>query len=634
MLDRVLRTGREEITLLYMRRRDAALAEFERRVEAQRTRRRQERELGEDEDDDLDDLEASCRSYIREHGEDQDRDRRPRSRSDSQDDEEARGEAVAANIRGRRPQPLEPEITVVEDAAVTRRVDFQSVTPAATRGVEGTSTETAVVRAPATPTQQALEAAPPAQASKTAPTTRARPTQQALEAAPPAQASKATPNSQTEALPVPPAKEGKKKKEKKRRRKQRKRDASTTSLTSVMSSSSSLSSSSYTSSSSSSDESSSLSTDTEGKRKRKRKHSRRSASPGPRLQVPEFHGDPLEFGRFVRIFKQAVEKKQRKPEVRFTHLITLCKGEARRRIQHLHASNHPKRAYKEAMKILRKRFGEDRCIADAWMKRLSKGDFGGVVEFGHDLKSALESLTELHYTHLVDSSTFVDLLARRLPRDLREEWDRKAYGKRVDGEVRFKDFVKFVERRGGTSPDLTLGATIKPGSSTANRRIPSSTSKTVKACATCEGDERALASSCWEKEGRSHHTTFATTEGEEGDICGVCGDSHFIGSCPDVRKAAPKRRRDLMGRAGVCFVCLRLGHSARECVRQMWCEVAGCRRRHHTILHLSEAEERATRSPGRGLDGSPKRRRGPRKTRRSPAPETSASSKEGTNRRA
>ena len=206
----------------------------------------------------------------------------------------------------------------------------------------------------------------------------------------------------------------------------------------------------------------------------------------------------------------------------------------------------------------------------------------------------------------------------------------------MDGQVRFKDFARFVERRGGSSPESTLGAVIKAGSSKASRGKDSTTSsKTAKTCATCEDDERVLASPCWKKESRPlFATSFAANEGDEGETCGVCGGSHFIGNCPDVRKAGPKRRRDLMGRAGVCFVCLRLGHSARECVQQTWCEAGGCRRRHHTILHLNQAEEQSSRSPGQGLGGSPKRRRGPRKTRRSPAPETSASGKEGTKRRA
>ena len=351
-------------------------------------------------------------------------------------------------------------------------------------------------------------------------------------------------------------------------------------------------------------------------------------SHGAPLQVPEFSGDPLEFSRFLRIFREAVERQTSCPDARFTHLQAVCKGEASHLIAHL-GSVRPEVAYKEAMKRLKQKYGREKVVADAWVARLRRKEYQGTREYGLDLRTAYEALKDLGFLHTVNNETTVDLLADRLPDRLKEDWEEKAVSLEADGDVTFRDFVEFVERRGEKRKRAPVGGKI-------GSKAASSTRTTERAHKPASKSQKVLATRAESPEERrrsyrdvlcspSPVHSYATREEDE-DVCGVCDGGHFIGCCPKVLKASPKVRRELMSRAGVCFVCLELGHSARTCTKKMWCEVAGCRRRHHTILHVDEDQANPSRNGNQRRRERPyKAGKGTRRKQRSPTPSASAS---------
>ena len=377
------------------------------------------------------------------------------------------------------------------------------------------------------------------------------------------------------------------------------------------------------------------------------RHACRDACHATQLKVPEFHGDPLQYARFIRIFRQAVEKRTPDYEARLAHLMSVCKGKAYQLIAHL-GSSRPKAAYRKALERLHQKFGRDRCVADAWTARLTRGEFEGVDEFALDLRSALESLTELGYAYLMDNATSIDILAQRLPSQLRDDWEHRAFGIEVDRDLRFKDFVYFVERRGGTRAGRPMGGPIKARPGCLPKAKMALAHATQMEDSDSRSDRRSYRDVVRDSPPAHSYATqkdnaFSSRKDDDDDICGVCGGGHFIGECPDVLRARPEKRRALMNRAGVCFVCLELGHSAWECVRKMWCEVSGCRRRHHTVLHLDRTYQPSYRGSTRSEDGSSgfdsdssrrSRKRRSRKRRRSASVSPASTSAADRGRRA
>ncbi|XP_043661589.1 uncharacterized protein LOC122625564 [Drosophila teissieri] len=67
--------------------------------------------------------------------------------------------------------------------------------------------------------------------------------------------------------------------------------------------------------------------------------------------------------------------------------------------------------------------------------------------------------------------------------------------------------------------------------------------------------------------------------------CPICGEQHGILNCREFIGASPQERWSNVKRHRLCFVCLRSGHTARSCYTQGECQINGCRREHHRLLH-------------------------------------------------
>ncbi|XP_033240069.1 uncharacterized protein [Drosophila pseudoobscura] len=82
--------------------------------------------------------------------------------------------------------------------------------------------------------------------------------------------------------------------------------------------------------------------------------------------------------------------------------------------------------------------------------------------------------------------------------------------------------------------------------------------------------------------------------------CPICGGQHAVKGCRDFNGASPPDRWRYVRRHILCFSCLRSGHMTRSCNSHGECQVNGCRKRHHRLLHGEDNERR--RSPQRGCE--------------------------------
>ena len=62
--------------------------------------------------------------------------------------------------------------------------------------------------------------------------------------------------------------------------------------------------------------------------------------------------------------------------------------------------------------------------------------------------------------------------------------------------------------------------------------------------------------------------------------CYYCGEQHLSTSCKNVTN--PEARKQMLLKAGRCFVCLKKGHVSRDCRSSLKC--TNCRGRHHVTI--------------------------------------------------
>nr|XP_036678396.1 uncharacterized protein LOC118879593 [Drosophila suzukii] len=74
--------------------------------------------------------------------------------------------------------------------------------------------------------------------------------------------------------------------------------------------------------------------------------------------------------------------------------------------------------------------------------------------------------------------------------------------------------------------------------------------------------------------------------------CPICGKQHAATSCREFIGASPPGRWSMVRRHRLCFTCLRSGHTTRTCDVHGECQINGCRRLHHRLLHGADEERR------------------------------------------
>lgn len=93
----------------------------------------------------------------------------------------------------------------------------------------------------------------------------------------------------------------------------------------------------------------------------------------PRTELPDFHGDPLQYWVFIRAFENSVTGSAIGDGAKLTRLLHYCKGSARKVIECC-VVMPPERGYPKAMSLLKDRFG-DECHS----RSLAEQDYTGAM---------------------------------------------------------------------------------------------------------------------------------------------------------------------------------------------------------------------------------------------------------------
>ena len=180
----------------------------------------------------------------------------------------------------------------------------------------------------------------------------------------------------------------------------------------------------------------------------------------PKIELLEFHGDPMSYHSFIRSFEENVEKMLLDDGARLAYLIHLCKGEAGRAIRCCNLMD-PKQGYAQARRLLKQRFGGKHTITELWIKKLNEGGPRvNLQEYADELLDCFEPLNALGALQEMDAQHNLLAMVTRLPMYLQNKWQDYVFDLRSHKDRRptLKDVVEFVDRAAAVVSDPVYGS--------------------------------------------------------------------------------------------------------------------------------------------------------------------------------
>ncbi|XP_043210612.1 uncharacterized protein LOC122375344 isoform X2 [Amphibalanus amphitrite] len=243
----------------------------------------------------------------------------------------------------------------------------------------------------------------------------------------------------------------------------------------------------------------------------------------PKLQLPKFSGNVLEWPQFWDAFSVTVDASDLPEVTKLTYLRSLLTGEAAKSVEGLALS---KVNYKTTCEILKDRFGRKEQIIYNHIQALLQSSCDkkseGLKSFQDELLVHVRSLENLDITGERYGVVLTPIIVSRLPEVIRMEWARKSAGKEADLEFLLEFLKEEIQCR-------ERSQTFKCGAMASDSGRETEKKRDHQAGRFAGQRQRVAAASVL-------HTAAARSN------CGICHDSHPPAKCPELLKLAVRDR--------------------------------------------------------------------------------------------
>lgn len=270
----------------------------------------------------------------------------------------------------------------------------------------------------------------------------------------------------------------------------------------------------------------------------------------PRLDLPKFSGDVLQWTSFHDLFTSMVHNQVISNSQKLQYLKISLTGEAATLIQSFDVTDAN---YVEAWSILKTRYQNERFLIQSHLQSLfsqqqlreeSSPRLRNLIDHTNKCVRALQ----LMGLPTDDWDSFlVFIVTDRMDSDSRRQWELHHQGSSYPS---YAVLQSFVEQR-CRALDSTASARSK------GQTRPHTPKNTV-----------------------SSHLSLSDIS------CVVCQENHPLHQCPKFGSMDSKERQAVVRVGNLCFNCLRPNHSLRNCQSKSTCRKCGLK--HHSLLHIEK----------------------------------------------
>lgn len=269
----------------------------------------------------------------------------------------------------------------------------------------------------------------------------------------------------------------------------------------------------------------------------------------PEIQIPSFNGNFQQWNNFHDIFRSIIHDNEDIPAVqKLFYLKGAVKGEA---AQIIEAVAPTPENYIVAWQLLKERYDNKEFIINSHLKTLfdiqpiTKGAASNLRNIINVSKQHIRALGALGLPTNHWDAIILYLLTSKLDPSTRQTWQLHKSNLKPST---LDEFYNFLEQRCSSLELFT-------------------------------NSERTNTSK----------TSLHSTSTQPGLKCKVCGEGHDLFYCETFLKKSINDRVEIVKKTGVCFNCLRNGHSVKKC-KASACRK--CNRMHHTLIHFENFSQR------------------------------------------
>lgn len=314
----------------------------------------------------------------------------------------------------------------------------------------------------------------------------------------------------------------------------------------------------------------------------------------PSKDVPVFKGDPLTYKSFIRAFDHAVDNRADSYQDKLYYLEQYTSGEPQELVR---SCEHmlPERGYKEARRLLKRQYGDELKIANAYMDKalrwpqIKPEDGKALSAYALFLIGCRNTMDDIEFMEEMDNPTNMRVVISKLPYKIREKWRTAAFEIHEEGRgrARFSHLVDFIDRQAKVALDPLFGDVLEG-------------SQTIK------GKEKGIQEQKLRKTGQRESTFFTGVQDTAMEAtvkksnpvkdivsafhkpCLFCQKNHALSVCHKIKELKNTERINFLKSKGLCFGCLTFGHLSKTCRKRLKCQT--CSQSHPDILHVKTVD--------------------------------------------
>jgi len=284
----------------------------------------------------------------------------------------------------------------------------------------------------------------------------------------------------------------------------------------------------------------------------------------PKFELPVFKGDPLAWQGFWDQFRTSIDENDEITDIdRFNYLKRYLGGTALETVSGLSLSSTN---YKEAINVLKERYGNPQVLISAHMDRLinmnkvsNKEDIQSLRKLYNSVENCTRNLNALSLDVSSYGSLLIPLLKGKLPDDLNITIARR-FGSEVWTLKRLMTYF---------NDELTAYENCK---------------SLIKSSGSDEKGKKSKLESPYTTKCLYGQGNVSNSSKRQCVFCN--SDGHLASKCTSVTNV--RARLDIVRKQGRCFLCLGKGHLFRDCQSKYSCNK--CKRRHHVSICTGEAQ--------------------------------------------